>query len=261
MLSGNGLVTASHLASQAAASAASHFPTQFVSSVIAGAKLGHHLQTSLSATLTDPADSNATGTVTYAVSRPFHGMSNTNFNVTVKGATANSTLNVSVGGVVVGQIATDANGAGSLALASHPSGTQQVLPSNFPTTISPDAVVGVGTLSGTLASTHLNHKLSLTAQLTDSSGKDVGHAVFKSNTESGKTDLTVSVRGMAANSTLDVTIGGTVVGQITTNGRGAGRVRVNNLSTTVDAGSTISVGTLSGTFSTKTSDDSDSDSD
>jgi len=260
MLSGNGLLTASHLASHAAAGAESQ--TQFVSSLLAGAKLaGHHLQTSLSATLTDPTNSGAFGTVTYMVSKASHGTSNTNFNVNVTGATANSTLNVAIGGVVVGQIATDASGAGSLALASNPTGTQQALPANFPTTISADSVITVGTLTGTLASTRDSHKTELTAQLTDSSGNGAGHVTFKSNMENGKTRLTVSVTGLPANSTVDVTIGGTVVGQITTNNRGSGRLRVKNLSAPVDAGSTISVGTLSGTFSTASSGDSDFDSD
>ncbi len=260
MLSGNGLVTASHLASHAAAAMQSQ--TQFVSSVVAGAKLaGQHLQTSLSAILTDPANSAASGTVTYMVLKASHGTSSTNFNVNVTGAMANSTLNVAIGGVVVGHIATDASGAGSLALASNPTGTQQALPANFPTTISANSAITVGTLTGTLGSARVSHKTELTAQLTGSTGSGAGHATFKSNMENGKSSLTVSVTGLPANSTVNVTVGGTVVGQITTNGRGSGRLRLKNLSATVDAGSTITVGTLSGTFSTASSGDTDSDSD
>jgi hypothetical protein len=262
MLSGNGFVSASHLASHVAASTASQFQTQFVSSVVAGAKIaGHHLQSSLSATLTDPTNSSASGVVAYTLSKAAHGTSNTNFNVSVTGATANSTFDVAIGGIVVGHIATDANGAGSLALASSPTGSQQALPMNFPTTVDANSVITVGTLTGTLTSTQLSHKTSLTAQLTDSSGSGSGHATFKSNTESGKSDLNVSVRGLAPNSTVDVTIGGTVVGQITTNSRGAGRLRLKNLSTSVSDNSTISIGSLSGAFSTSSSGDSDSDSD
>ena len=262
MLSGNGLITAAHLSTHAVASAASQLQSQFVSSVIAGAKAaGHHLQTSLSAMLTDATNSSASGTVTFTLSKASHGTSTTNFNVDVTGATANSTLNVAIGGVVVGQISTDATGAGSLALASNPTGTQQALPGNFPTSVSANSVVTVGTLTGTLASTRVSHKTELTAQLMDSSGNGSGRSVFESNTESGRTELAVSVTGLPANSTVDVTVGGTVVGQITTNSRGSGRLRLKNLSATVNAGSTISVGTLSGTFATASSHDFDSDGD
>jgi hypothetical protein len=250
------------LASHAATSASSQFPTQFVSSVIAGLKeAAHHLQTSLSATLTDPTNSSASGLAVYTLSKASHGTSLTNFNVSVTGATANSTLDVAIGGTVIGQIKTDANGAGSLALSSNPTSAQQGLPANFPMTVSANSVVTVGTLTGTLATAPVSHKTDLTAQLSDSSGKGVGHAVFKSNTRSGHTELTLSVTGLPANSTVDVKIGGTVVGQITTNSRGSGRLRLKNLSTTVNAGSTISVGTLSGTFATASPGDSDSDGD
>jgi len=266
MLSGNGLVSATPLAAHTAAGAANQSTSQFVSSVIAGLKAshaGHHLQTSLSATLTDPTNSSVTGTVTYLLSKAsHHGTPIANFNVSVSGAAANSTLDVAIGGVTVGQIMTDVNGAGSLALSSNPSGSQQALPANFPTTVSSDSVVTVGTLSGTLAT--MPHRTMLTAQLTGSTGTETGTATFRSNTEHGKTNLSVSLTGLQANSTLDVTIGGTVVGQVTTNRRGEGRLRLKNLSTTVNTGSTITVGTLSGTFATSSSndgDDSDFDSD
>jgi hypothetical protein len=66
--------------------------------------------------------------------------------------------------------------------------------------------------------------------------------------------LRVRIHGAAANTTYDVSIDGTTVGQITTNGRGSGRLFVSPTAAIV-AGSTISIldsaaGTtlLSGTF-------------
>jgi hypothetical protein len=257
MLSASGISSISHLAAHSAAIATSQGHVENVSSTVAGASSSHvecHAQTSLSATLADPANSSATGTVTYSLTKTSSkGTNATNFKVSVSGATANSTLDVAINGIVVGQIATDGTGAGSLILSSTPTGTQQQLPTNFPATVSADSIVTVGTLSGTLGSMHVSHKMTLIAQLTDSTGSGTGTATFKSNTESGKTRLSLSVTGLAANSTLDVMIGGTVVGQITTNSSGTGMVKFKNPTTVVTSGSTITVGTLSGTFATGSS--------
>jgi hypothetical protein len=75
----------------------------------------------------------------------------TKFKVSVTGAAASSTLNVAVDGTVVGQLSTDSTGAGSLVLSSNPQGSEQQLPTNFPTTIAAGSTVTVGTLTGTLA--------------------------------------------------------------------------------------------------------------
>jgi len=261
MLSANGAASMSHLAAHSAAIAAGQGHVQRVSSPVAGASshVECRAQTSLSATLTDPANSSATGTVTFSKTSS-KGTKATNFNISVSGAAANSTLGVAIDGVVVGQISTDGSGAGSLVLSSNPTGTQQQLPTNFPATVSADSVVTVGSLSGTLASTHVSHKTTLTSQLTDSTGSGTGTATFNSNTENGKTRLSLSVTGLAANTTLDVTIGGTVVGQVTTNSSGAGMVKFKNPTTTVTSGSTITVGTLSGTFATSSSGEGSEDS-
>ena len=42
-------------------------------------------------------------------------------------------------------------GAGSLVLSSNPTGTEQALPLDFPTNLSPGSTLTVGTLTGTLA--------------------------------------------------------------------------------------------------------------
>jgi hypothetical protein len=101
--------------------------------------------TSLTAALTD-ATSTATGTATYKAASDG---SSTVFSVTTAGATANSTLDVAIDGTVVGQLTTDDTGAGSLVLSSNPTGTQELLPTKFPTSVSAGSTVTVGTLSGT----------------------------------------------------------------------------------------------------------------
>jgi hypothetical protein len=110
-------------------------------------------QTVLTATLSDPNNSAASGTLTYETGSLF-GVSVTLLKVSVTGAAASSTLDVTIGGTggtVVGQIATDTSGAGTLVLSSNPSSSQLPLPSNFPTSITAGTAVSVDTLSGTLA--------------------------------------------------------------------------------------------------------------
>jgi hypothetical protein len=74
------------------------------------------------------------------------------FTVRVKGAEANTTLDVAIDGVVVGQISTNARGKGSLVLSSDPQNEHQLpIPANFPTDLSAGAVVTIGTATGTLS--------------------------------------------------------------------------------------------------------------
>jgi hypothetical protein len=105
--------------------------------------------TELATQLTDSSGT-AVGTATFSTSTS-HGTTKTALAVSVLGATANSSLDVSVGGVTVGTITTNASGNGSLVLSSNPKGSQQALPSNFPTSVAAGTSVGVDTLSGTLA--------------------------------------------------------------------------------------------------------------
>lgn len=105
------------------------------------------------AALADPNSSTAGGSVSYETGTE-HGVTKTTFAVSVTGATPSSTLNVVIGdpttGTIVGQLVTDATGAGQLVLSSNPHGTQQALPANFPTSIAAGTTVSVGTLTGTL---------------------------------------------------------------------------------------------------------------
>jgi hypothetical protein len=230
------------------------------------------LHAGLTATLTDP-NSTATGTAslkTYTSG----GVTETEFKVNVTGATADTTLSVSVGDTVVGEITTDANGAGRLILSSDPSGDEQQLPANFPSGVAAGTAITVGPLSGTLAQGNSGHQgchgedhsnlTRLRAPLTDSEGTATGSVQLRTgaNGDTANTRFVVRVSGATANSSLDVAIDGTVVGQVTTNASGSGKLVLAshpgndeqslpaNFPTTIAAGSTVTVGTLSGTFET-----------
>jgi hypothetical protein len=108
--------------------------------------LGEHAVTRLTATLRDPANSAVTGQVKF-FSAPIGGGTNAElFIATVRGAQANSTLNVMINGTSIGTIRTNSAGVGTLVLSSQAS----TFPINFPTTVSAGDTVMVGTASGTL---------------------------------------------------------------------------------------------------------------
>ena len=54
------------------------------------------------------------------------------FQVEVKHAAPNSTLDVTIDGTVVGQVAVDAGGEGKLSFSSQPGSHEAAFPSNFP---------------------------------------------------------------------------------------------------------------------------------
>jgi hypothetical protein len=265
--------------------------TAFVSSQITGrgghdhefGAFGSHSAdstTSFSATLSD-SDGTAAGTATYSTHTSAAGEVETTFKASVTGATADTTFDVTVGDIVVGQVTTDDTGAGSLVLSSNPTGDEQQLPSDFPTDVGADTAISIGTLSGSLAADtdsgdgdsgdhggchHSSASTSLTTTLTDSdtTSTATGTATYKVDGETGDTAFSVSVTGAAASSTLDVAIDDIVVGQLTTDETGAGSLVLSSnptgteqalpldFPTNLSAGSTVTVGTLSGAFASTT---------
>jgi hypothetical protein len=244
-------------------------------------------ETSFTATLTDSSGT-ATGTATYST-QTFEGEVETTFSVTVAAATADTTFDVTVGDTVVGQLTTDDTGAGSLVLSSNPTGTEQELPADFPSNIGADTAITVGTLSGSLvADTSTGNgegeghgsgchgdssvDTSLEASLTDldTTSTATGTASYQVDNESGTTTFSVSVSGATASSTLDVAIDDTVVGQLTTDETGAGSLVLSSdpsdteqalpldFPTNLSAGSTVTVGTLTGTLALANSGTTDS---
>lgn len=318
MLSGSGVMPFAHVGHQMAESGARQPATQFVSSAIAGQSASggitceshgsqdsrgdtsqedtsqsdstqsDTMQTSFTASLTDPNNSTATGTANYTTSTA-DGTTAANFAVNVSGAAANTTFDVAVGDTIVGRLTTDDTGAGELLLSNNPTGSEQQLPADFPADISADAVVTVGTLTGTLAADtstggdtgtegdsgtdgdtntgngcHSSAATSLTSSLTDQSSTATGSASYQTDNSTGETTFFVSITGAAADSTFDVAIDDTAVGQLTTDSTGAGTLEFSSnpagtqqalpldFPTNISAGSTVTVGTLTGTFTTET---------
>src|SRR5262249_18585176 len=106
--------------------------------------------TLLSAKLSDPANPDITGSAHF-VSFMAGGMTFTSLSVSIGGAPPNTMHDVTIKGVVVGTVMTDAEGEGQLTLSSNPHGSQQPLPANFPTGVMAGDMVSVGTAAGTLA--------------------------------------------------------------------------------------------------------------
>lgn len=158
---------------------------------------------------------------------------NGKLSIQVTGATASSSLAVLLDGASVGTVTTDASGNGKLSL------TQDV------TAVKAGTTIKVGDLTGTFAQTQFS--ADLTGATTDISGK--------ANFNVAENELRVSVSGAAVSTTYNVTVGTTVVGQITTNARGEAKMLFTP-SVTIASGTNISVvatatgGTpiLSGTF-------------
>lgn len=104
----------------------------------------------------------------------------------------------------------------------------------------------------------------LTTQLTDSAGAATGSAKLSTYTEDGATvtKLNVNITGAAADITFDVTVGATVVGQVTTDASGNAKVTFSSDPTgtqqaflavpTATSGDTVTIGTLSGALATPT---------
>jgi hypothetical protein len=184
--------------------------------------------------------------------------------VSVKGAAASTTLNVLVDGTQVGTLTTDAHGNGELELSQ--SGL-----------VKTGSTITVGDLTGTFAaptSTGGDNDgdnggdngggdhggqgagTSLQAALTNASG-----ATGKAEFNSGDGDLEVRVQGAAASTTLNVLIDGNQVGTITTDASGNGKLQLPKSGLTVNSGSTIAVGDLTGSFAAPTNTGGDNDDD
>jgi len=236
--------------------------------------------TVLGAQLSDTT-TGATATVTFKTGT-VHDETRTDLKVNVSGAAANSTVDVTLAGVVVGQITTDATGAGSLKLSSNPrNSTEQGLPADFPTDVAAGAKINVGDLAGTLSAhgrleygehgqEHAHPRITsvLSTPLADATNTaGAGNVAYRTGTLNGAafTELKVNVTGAAPSTTLDVAIDGTVVGQLSTDSTGAGTLVLSSnpknandqqlpvdFPTTVVAGSTVSVGTATGTLAIAT---------
>jgi len=136
--------------------------------------------------------------------------------VQVHGAAASTALNVVVNGTTVGTLTTDASGNGHAKLSN--------------ITAQAGSTITVGDLTATFA------QVKFTATLSGATGV-TGSADFNSL----ENKLQVSITGATANTTYNVTVDNVVVGQLTTNSSGAGRLKLSPANLTLLAGSTITV--------------------
>jgi hypothetical protein len=206
--------------------------------------------TDLTATLT--GTSGATGSVEFKASAT---AGQNSFTLTVTGLTASTTYTVDIGSTSIGTFTTDSTGAGTFTL------------SNLTTPpITAGSVVNVldasnnNVLTGTLATGEpCHHGQELTASLTGSTGA-TGTADFKASTTAGQNTFTLTVTGLTASTTYTVDVGGSSIGTFTTDSTGAGSLTLNNLTTTISAGSVLTVvdasnnTVLTGTFAASTGD-------
>jgi hypothetical protein len=154
--------------------------------------------------------------------------------VQVSGLNPNATYSVMSGTTALGTITTDANGAGKLSANN----LSPALTAGAALTVldSQNATV----LSGTLAVASGHTDMALSASLTGATGT-AGTAHFHADATTGQNSFRLRVSGLAANATYDVQVDGTTVGQITTDANGRGRLTLSNLSTTITAGSVVTV--------------------
>jgi hypothetical protein len=193
-------------AASMAAADAMHSSTPFQGGHECGA------EATLTASLTDA--SGATGQAS------FNATTGT-LKIKVQGATASTSLSVAVDGTTVGSVTTDASGNGQVKLSN--------------VSVQAGSTITVGDLQGTFA------QIRFTASLSGATGV-TGNA----NYNSLENQLRVFIRGAAADTTYNVTIDNVVVGQVTTNSSGAGKLHVSPSNVTIKAGSTIAISDTAG---------------
>jgi hypothetical protein len=161
--------------------------------------------------------SNASG----ATGQAFFNAANDTLSVSVQGATASSSLAVTVDGTNVGTLTTNASGSGH---------------ANFSNvTAQAGSTITAGDLQGTFA------QIKFAATLTGSTV-----ATGSADYNALENWLHVHITGAAANTTYNVTVNNVVVGQLTTNASGAGKLKLTPTGVTIASGSTISISDAAG---------------
>lgn len=172
----------------------------------AGHPCGEQAQATLTAPLTNA--SGATGTATFS---PSSGT----IVVVVIGAAVDSSLDVAVDGTTIGTLNTDSTGAGKTTISA--------------ADVLAGSTITVGDLQGTFAKSQLKAELSGDTEAT-------GRAAF----DVAALQMRVFLRGAEANTTYDISVHGSVTGQLNTNESGSGKLVVT-LTSAVQAGSTIAI--------------------
>ncbi len=198
------------------------------------------IEQELVATLT-AADGTVLGEVEFEQS-PEDGDMEVELEVSLANTTPGS-YDIVLGGVTIGQITVSASGSGKLEFSNQPDdGNELPLPANLPM-IAGGTTVSIGAIASGVFAVQTDsesdndsddgpdtdddsQEVELEAALTGATAA-TGGVKFESEVDDGVTEtkLTVSVRDAAANSTFDVTVNAVVVGQITTDANGRGKLK------------------------------------
>jgi len=177
----------------------------------------------------------------------------------VRGAAPGDVLDVTVGGVLAGQITVNNQGIGRLVLSSFPDGVKsQPFPTGFPQ-ITAGVTVVIGAATGDFGAPNTGgQSFELEAELR--SGAFRASANFESEVEGAVTEnqFRAFVKVGPPGTTVDVTVDDVVVGQINIDGQGRGQLMFSTKTgpafpgnfPTVKAGSKIKIGPAAGTLGT-----------
>lgn len=154
---------------------------------------------------------------------------------------APGTYDILLGGVTIGQITVSAGGVGKVEFSNQPDDVDELpLPVNLPA-ITAGTTVAIGSIaSGTFAiqadsdddsndgpdTDDDSQEVELKAALTGATAA-TGKIEFESEVDDGvqESKLNVEIRNATPNTTLDVTVNGVVIGQITTDTNGRGKLK------------------------------------
>jgi len=249
MLSGHSIVAPiSSLGHSSGAGAVSGLVSSALNSAKDAASSAMKAANSFTASLADPADASNTASLTVQTGKLL-GVSETVITITGDASAAGTSVPVSVNGNVVGNVAIDSSGKGTLIVPTASLGTS----------LSAGLPVMAGALTGSLTSATptKGHEAGLTATLTDPAG---GTTTANVNVNTAKlfglseTIVTVTGDASAAGTTVPVTVNGTAVGSVAIGSNGFGILIVPTVSITpaITTGGAVSVGGLTGTLATIT---------
>jgi len=201
-----------------------------------------------------------TATVTYQTGNLL-GTSETVVNVTGDTLDEGTSVALSINGVSVGTVAINSSGAGTLIVPT----------ASVSTTVAAGSTVILGTMNGTLAASTTttsggsgcgsSSESGFTAAVSDSAG-DTATVTFQTGKLLGTSESVINITGdtLDEGTSVALSINGTSLGTVAINSSGAGTLIVptSTLSSTVAAGSTVVLGSLSGTFAASTTSDSGS---
>jgi hypothetical protein len=215
---------------------------------------GDHDSSSTTLTASVSDSSGDTATVTYQTGSLL-GTSESVITVTGDTLDEGTSVALSIDGTSVGTVAINSSGTGTLIVPT----------STLSTTVAAGSTVILGTMNGTLAASTTTTSggsgcgssagTSFTAAVSDSSG-DTATVTFQTGKLLGTSESVINITGdtLDEGTSVALSINGTSLGTVAINSSGAGTLIVptSTLSSTVAAGSTVVLGSLSGTFAAST---------